>query len=144
MSSANAVKIVVGDWESQREHAVPLRHAVFVVEQQVPLDMELDEFDAVSEHAIAWLGSRAIGTARLLPDGHVGRMAVERDCRRHGVGSALLQTLLARARERGVAVIRLHAQAHARDFYGRFGFVEEGEPFDEAGIPHVAMKCELT
>lgn len=136
------IRIVLGDWAQQRRWAEGLRHAVFVLEQNVPLELELDAMDAQSEHAVAWVGEQAVGTARLLPDGHIGRMAVDAAWRRRGVGAALLQALVQRSRERGDPVTMLHAQLQARGFYARFGFVEEGGVFDDAGIDHIAMRLE--
>lgn len=139
MSAASALKITLGNWDAQQAQATALRHAVFVVEQQVPLELELDELDAVCEHALAFVGQEAIGTARLLPDGHIGRMAVLAAWRGKGVGSALLQALMVRAREKGHAQVVLNAQVHAAGFYARHGFVQRGGVFDDAGIPHVEM-----
>ncbi|MDO8299964.1 GNAT family N-acetyltransferase [Lacisediminimonas sp.] len=143
MSAASPVSIVVGDWAGQGAAAAPLRHAVFVVEQGVPLALELDEMDPLAEHAVAWIGEQAVGTARLLPDGHIGRMAVVAAQRGCGIGAALLHVLIERARLRGDPAVRLHAQVQASGFYRRFGFVEEGDVFDDAGIPHVAMRLPL-
>ncbi len=138
---ADDVRITLGDWASVREQAAAIRHAVFVVEQKVPVDIELDEFDPVSVHALAFGGDGvAVGTGRLLPDGHIGRMAVLRHARGSGVGGALLRALMAAARERGFGEVQLNAQTHALAFYARFGFVAEGEEFDDAGIPHRAMR----
>ncbi len=138
---ADDARITLGDWASVRELAAAIRHAVFVVEQKVPVDIELDEFDPVSVHALAFGGDGvAVGTGRLLPDGHIGRMAVLRHARGSGVGGALLRALMAAARERGFGEVQLNAQTHALAFYARFGFVAEGEEFDDAGIPHRAMR----
>jgi len=121
-----------------------LRRRVFVVEQRVPEVLEWDDADPVSTHVLAMTASgQAIGTGRLLPDGHVGRMAVVREWRRRGVGSALLEWLISSARGRGVRVLRLHAQTHALDFYVRYGFVAHGGIFSEAGIPHRKMSLSL-
>jgi len=134
--------VVTGNWESLKERAQPVRVAVFVHEQNVPLDMEWDEHDAVSRHAVAFdgTGQRIIGTGRLLPDGHIGRMAVVADQRRHGVGRALMQALLEEARQAGQRELVLHAQTHAIAFYRGFGFVESGPEFLEAGIRHQCMR----
>jgi predicted GNAT family N-acyltransferase len=137
------IKIEVGDWNALRARLEPVRRSVFIEEQNVPEDLEWDEFDDVSLHALAWLDDQAVGVARLLPDGHIGRMAVLAGFRRRGVGAALLQALMDQARVRGIASVRLHAQCHAQTFYQRAGFVAEGEVFMEAGIPHVAMTCGL-
>jgi predicted GNAT family N-acyltransferase len=134
----------IGDWSSQHEKARPLREQVFVVEQQVPLAMEYDEFDPVSRHAVATdAQGQVIGTGRLLPDGHIGRMAVAAGWRGLGVGRALLDRLLDEARARGLREVILHAQTQATGFYSRVGFVAVGEEFLEAGIPHMQMRKEL-
>jgi len=141
---ADAVRIELGDWAALRSRAEPLRFAVFVEEQKVPAEMELDEFDALSLHALAVdAQGRVLGTGRLLPDGHIGRMAVRREARGAGVGSALLQALIEAARRRGDSAVMLNAQTHALPFYRHFGFVAEGEEFDDAGIAHRAMRLPL-
>lgn len=139
MSAPIALSITLGDWATQRPAALPLRHAVFVVEQHVPIELELDEMDALSQHAVAYSGQEPVGTARLLPDGHIGRMAVAAPWRGRGVGSALLQALVECARKRGDLQVVLNAQVHAADFYARHGFVQRGGVFDDAGIAHVEM-----
>jgi predicted GNAT family N-acyltransferase len=131
-------------WSEAMPLARPVRERVFVQEQGVPLELEWDEWDAPSEHAIAFdARGRAIGTARLLPSGAIGRMAVLEDWRGRGVGRSLLEAVLDRARHRSMVRVTLHAQAHAVGFYRRFGFSERGEAFSEAGIPHVAMTLAL-
>ena len=136
--------IRVLDWSGARPFARPVRERVFIDEQRVPRELEWDESDEASEHAVACdAEGSAIGTARLLPDGKLGRMAVLRAWRGRGVGAALLTALLARARERGIARVTLHAQTHAAGFYRRFGFSERGGEFLEAGIPHVEMTLEV-
>ena len=139
-----ALRIVLGDWATLGARAAAIRHDVFVDEQKVPADIELDEFDAVSLHALALdAAGTAVGTGRLLPDGHIGRMAVLASARGAGVGAALLQALLAAARERRMREVRLNAQTQALGFYQRFGFTPEGDVFDDAGIAHKAMRRSL-
>ena len=136
--------IRVLDWSDAAALARPVREEVFVLEQRVPLELEWDEHDAGCRHAIALAaGGEAIGTARLLPEGRIGRMAVRKAWRGRGVGAALMRALLDEARSAGMTEIALHAQTHAAGFYRRFGFSATGEPFDEAGIPHVEMRLEL-
>ncbi len=138
------VRIELGDWDRLRGEAVPVRWAVFVDEQKVPAAMEIDEWDPRSLHALARdARGRALGTARLLPDGHIGRIAVIRDARGQGVGAALVDAMLLAARERGFDEVALAAQTHAVRFYRKLGFAEEGEPFDDAGIPHITMRRKL-
>ena len=132
--------VETGGWSELAEQARQVRDAVFVGEQKVPRDIEWDEHDAVSRHVIAHdSDGGAIGTGRLLTDGHIGRMAVLADWRGKGVGRALLERLLEEARQQGHAHLALHAQTQASGFYRRFGFVEEGPEFMEAGIPHRTM-----
>jgi predicted GNAT family N-acyltransferase len=130
----------VTDWAHDAAGLREVRRAVFIVEQQIDEHLEWDEFDATSRHALAeGDDGAAIGCGRLLPDGHIGRMAVLRDWRGHGVGSALLLRLIALARESGHPVARLNSQVRAMPFYAGHGFVPEGGEYDEAGIPHRAM-----
>jgi predicted GNAT family N-acyltransferase len=131
------------DWERARPLAAPVRFAVFVDEQRVPAEIELDEMDARSLHALAFHGKDVVGTGRLLPDGHVGRMAVLKTWRQRGVGGLLLTTLIQRAKEAGHREVLLAAQVHAVPFYERYGFRCEGPEFDEAGIPHRNMRRAL-
>ena len=130
-----------GTWNELGEEARQLRDAVFVDEQKVPRDIEWDEHDAVSRHVIARdSDGGAIGTGRLLADGHIGRMAVLADWRGKGVGRALLERLLELAAASHMQHLALHAQTQAGGFYRRFGFVEDGPEFMEAGIPHRTMR----
>ena len=138
---AEVFRIELGDWTAMRSQAEPVRYAVFVEEQKVPAEIELDEFDPVSLHALAFdPAGRVVGTGRLLPDGHIGRMAVLPQARGIGAGSALLKALMQAARARGGREVALSAQTHAIPFYERFGFVAEGEEYDDAGIPHRMMR----
>jgi predicted GNAT family N-acyltransferase len=133
-----------GDWTALAADARRVREQVFVSEQKVPVALEWDDHDAVSRHVVAYDGSGiAIGTGRLLPDGHVGRMAVLPPWRGKGVGRALLERLLELARADGQHQLVLHAQVQAAGFYRQLGFVASSEPFDEAGIVHMAMQRSL-
>ncbi|WP_343722775.1 GNAT family N-acetyltransferase, partial [Herbaspirillum seropedicae] len=84
-----------------------------------------------------------LATGRLLPDGHIGRMAVRKAGRGKGVGGAVLQALMQAARARGDREVVLNAQTHAAPFYAAHGFVQEGEIFLEAGIEHITMRASL-
>jgi len=137
--------IQVLDWNQAEARARTVRDAVFVVEQKVPVELEWDEWDARCDHALALdAQSNPVGTARLLPDGHLGRMAVVAEWRGRGVGRALAQALLQKARERGMLRIVLHAQTHATGFYRKLGFEVFGAEFEEAGIAHIAMSLALS
>jgi predicted GNAT family N-acyltransferase len=128
------------DWATSKEALRTVRWKVFVEEQRVPEELEWDDADELSAHVLAVeAGGMPIGTARLLRDGHIGRMAVLKEWRGRGVGSALMSHLLGLARASGHGEVRLHAQTHAAGFYAKHGFAVKGGEFMEAGIPHVVM-----
>jgi predicted GNAT family N-acyltransferase len=130
-------------WDEARVHASPIRFAVFVEEQGVPREIELDEQDALSLHAVAFEDHKPVATGRLLPDGHIGRMAVLKQWRGRGIGGLLLQRLMERAKQRGDSEVALSAQVHAVAFYRAHGFIPDGDEYLEAGIRHQAMKRRL-
>lgn len=136
------------DYAVARDDLHAVRDAVFVREQQVPVELEHDALDPGALHVLArTLDGEPIGTARLAPPrpdlpAKVGRMAVLPDWRGCGVGAAMLRVALREARQRGWHEIVLHAQAPVIDFYRRHGFAEEGPRFFEAGIEHQAMHLD--
>jgi predicted GNAT family N-acyltransferase len=137
------VTIELLDWPAAQTEAKRIRFAVFVEEQGVPAEIELDDMDTHCLHALAFEGDEAVGTGRLLPDGHIGRMAVVKAWRGRGVGGALLRRLVEAARERGDREALLSAQVHALGFYRGHGFTPYGDVYHEAGIPHQAMRLTL-
>ena len=120
-----------------------LRNRVFVGEQAVPPELEMDEFDLTAFHAVALQDGTVVGTGRLIvdtpADARIGRMAVEQDLRRQGIGARVLAFLEDQAHSQGVTRITLHAQRYVKQFYADLGYREEGDPFMEAGILHVQM-----
>jgi predicted GNAT family N-acyltransferase len=136
-----------------------LRHEVFVLGQDVPEDLERDDLDDAAEHAVARLDGRVVGTGRLIDGrtdeegrlepgtsgqvGTIGRMAVQERARGTGTGRALLDLLVGRAAEKGLPLVELHAQVHARGFYERAGFTPFGDVYLEAGIEHLGMRRQL-
>jgi predicted GNAT family N-acyltransferase len=133
--------IKLGDWTTLSADAKLIRFEVFVQEQNVPPELEMDNMDAVCLHAVAYAeDGTPVGTGRLLPDGHIGRMAVRKPGRGTGIGGALLQALMAQAKARGDKAVVLSAQTHAAPFYERHGFSIDGEEFFEAGIAHINMQ----
>jgi predicted GNAT family N-acyltransferase len=133
-------RIVETDWETNRDELLEVRQRVFVEEQGVPEDVEIDGRDPECLHFLAFdAADRAIGAARLEASGKLGRMAVSREARGTGVGAALLAAALRAADARGLLVV-LSAQESAVGFYERYGFVVDGPPFEEAGIPHRPMR----
>lgn len=134
--------VAVEDYAAARPALRAVREAVFVREQNVPLELELDaERDPQCQHVLAFdADGEPIGTGRLTPDRRIGRMAVLSAWRGRGVGEALLQALVARARALGWREVSLHSQASAIGFYARQGFLPFGPRFEEAGgIEHLAM-----
>ena len=135
--------ILIKSWRDAEQEAFSIRKNVFIQEQGVPEEMEIDEHDLTAQHALAYMGSQCIGTARLLTlpgnTGRIGRMAILRDYRRQGIGRQLLGTLLELSKSQGITQIELHAQLAAIPFYEQFGFMAQGEIYDEAGIEHRDM-----
>lgn len=134
----------VGSWDELGREASAIRTQVFVQEQKIPAEMEWDAADAVCLHAVAYNRfGRALATGRLLEHvpgvAKIGRMAVMPGMRGSGIGRAVLEALMAAARERGDREALLHAQLSAASFYAQAGFTRRGPVFDEAGIPHVEM-----
>jgi predicted GNAT family N-acyltransferase len=134
----------VADWNADRRAIRMIRETVFVDEQSVDPEIEWDGEDADCIQAVAEDRNRdVVGTGRLQLSGKIGRMAVLRPWRGHGVGTAILECLVEAARETGLGQVFLHSQAHAVHFYARHGFICEGDEFQEAGIPHRLMKRGL-
>lgn len=130
----------IANWDRDQAILRSIREAVFVVEQNVPVELEWDGVDQDCVHVIAYTQDRSpVGTGRLLRDGHIGRLAVLAPWRGQGAGSSLLLKLVAIATAGGTGPVALNSQTHALAFYERFGFVAEGEDFDDAGIPHRKM-----
>lgn len=138
------LRLRTGDWDTLGAAATLVRDEVFVGEQGVPVDLEHDGRDPECLHVLAESSAGdPVGTGRLLPDGHIGRLAVRAPWRGGGVGAAMLALLIEEARERGHATVELNAQTSALGFYRAFGFAEVGDRFMEAGIEHQAMSLSL-
>ena len=132
------------DWSRYSQVLSSVRHVVFVEEQGVPVELELDGEDASARHAAAFAGDdEIIGTGRMLESGKIGRMAVCQSLRCRGIGRALLDTLVEEARRMGLPDVRLGAQLSAIPFYERAGFQAYGDVFLDAGIDHQMMKRVL-
>jgi YbgC/YbaW family acyl-CoA thioester hydrolase len=147
-SGAEMAEVRTGDWNTLGRDAGRLRTAVFVHEQGIAPDIEADAWDFSARHAVVYnrLG-QAVATGRLLQAGpgrgRIGRMAVDRPLRGARWGRLLLDTLVDAARARGDTEVELHAQRSAEGFYQRAGFTAVGLPYEEAGIPHIAMRRSL-
>jgi len=132
------------DWDAAEPASRQVRHAVFVLEQGIAADLEWDGRDPACIHVVVFISpDLPIGTARMQPDGHIGRMAVLAPWRGRGVGGALLEALIEAARKRALAEVWLTAQTRAIGFYRSHGFLPAGAEFIEAGIPHRKMTRAL-
>lgn len=123
-----------------------IRRRVFIEEQNVPEELELDELDATAVHLLAVQDGRPVGTARLLIEGEsakIGRVAVLPEMRGTRAGAALMRAALDELRARGVTKAKLGAQTHAIGFYEKLGFTVHGPEYDDAGIPHSDMSRSL-
>ena len=139
------VKLV--ETEEEMEGALSVRFRVFVAEQNVPMDEELDEFDSSATHAIVLSQGEVVATGRVVygnedSAARIGRMAVDMEWRRKGIGGRLLTFLAEEAATQGVSTYILNAQEYVKDFYASHGYVERGETFLEANIVHILMRKE--
>ncbi|MBI6955676.1 putative GNAT family N-acyltransferase [Pseudomonas sp. TE6288] len=135
----NKISVRLADWYKDNADIHRIRSAVFVAEQHVPPELEFDAEDPTAVHFLAMEGDYPIGTARLLPDGTIGRVSVLKDWRGLHVGDALMRAVIIEAQNRDLSQQMLSAQVHATPFYERLGFRVVSEEFLEAGIPHVDM-----
>ncbi len=138
----NKIRVRLADWHKDNADIRRIREAVFIAEQCVPPELEWDADDNSAVHFLALEGDYAIGTARLLTDGQIGRVSVLKDWRGLKVGDALMQAIIVEAQNRDLKQQMLSAQVQATPFYERLGFKVVSEEFLEAGIPHVDMVRE--
>lgn len=128
------------DFKNDFSEIEGIRTTVFIEEQNVPIELEWDEFDNDSTHILAYYNNKAVGTARLLKDGHIGRMAVLKKYRNRNIGQNMLKYLLKIAQKSSINSIELSAQEHAVEFYKKYGFSVTSNVYLDAGIPHYDMK----
>jgi YbgC/YbaW family acyl-CoA thioester hydrolase len=142
------VQVHVGSWHDFQKLARPLRYVVFVEEQKVPVELELDHEDDTALHAVALnrMGL-PLATGRLIQHApgvaRIGRMAVKKQMRGSDLGRRVLHALMDAAQNRGDTQAILHAQCSAEGFYKRSGFEPHGAIFEEAGIAHIEMVRKL-
>ncbi|NND36739.1 MAG: GNAT family N-acetyltransferase [Rhodobacteraceae bacterium] len=134
------VRIEQTEFATQRDAIYAIRETVFIIEQAVPADIEIDELDPVARHVLAFVDGQAVGTGRITSEGRIGRMAVLADFRGLGVGRAILDALIEIGVADGASRLFLSAQCHAIPFYEKAGFVAQGQVYDEAGIDHRRME----
>ena len=138
------VEIQLVNWQSHRDRLLSVRQEVFVVEQKVPAEDEVDDLDSVATHFLAVDPSGLpIGTARILADGHIGRVAVLKAKRGQGVGRALTEAAIDYLKSQRFEEAKLNSQVQVVEFYEKLGFVTYGDVFYECEIPHLAMSKRL-
>ena len=135
----NDIHVRIADWNYDNADLRRIRESVFQQEQGVPAELEWDSEDDTATHFLAFEGQFAVGTARLLPDASIGRVAVLKNWRGMQIGEQIMQLVIAEAERQGMLQQELTAQIHATSFYQRLGFEVTSEEFIEAGIPHVEM-----
>ena len=143
------IAIETQSWVVARDAAYAIRHAVFVEEQGIPAELEIDAYDPIAEHALAFMDGQCVATARIYLDeqepskAKIGRMAVLQEFRGQGIGTALLGEAIRAGMMQGASVFELHAQQNAAPFYAKLQFKPDGPIFDEVGIPHQCMRLVL-
>ncbi len=129
------------------ETCLDIRFAVFVDEQNVPVELERDEYDATALHILAQENGAPVGTARIVlkgDTGKIGRVAVLADQRGTGLGRKLIEACLVELSTLpDITTAKLGSQIHALGFYEKLGFIAEGPEFDDAGIPHRMMSRQV-
>ena len=137
------MEILLKPWQEAEADAFLMRQTVFIQEQRVPAELEIDEFDQTATHALAYQDAQCIGTGRLVylveDQYQIGRMAVMAQFRGAGIGKQILAKLVELAISQGAKTIILHAQLTAIPFYEKQGFKAQGDSYEEAGIPHRNM-----
>ena len=127
------------DYKGNEKDICKIRFEVFVDEQNVPEELEIDGLDDEAKHVLAYSDDKPIGTGRILIDGHIGRVAVLKKYRGLGIGQSVMQELIKWAQKNNLEKLWLSSQWHAHSFYLDLGFVCEGEIYEEAGIDHIKM-----
>ena len=130
---------IICDYESHTEDICAIRYEVFIDEQNVPEELEIDGLDGEAKHVLAFVDEVPIGTGRILSDGHIGRVAVLKNYRGLGIGKSIMKDLIKWAQDMGLEKVWLSSQWQAHSFYLDFGFVCVDEIYKEAGIDHIKM-----
>ena len=133
------ISSIICDYESHTKDICAIRYKVFVGEQKVPEELEIDGFDDQAKHVLAFVDGVPIGTGRILSDGHIGRVAVLKDYRGLGIGKSIMKELIKWAQNMNLEKAWLSSQWHAHSFYLDLDFVCVGEIYKEAGIDHIKM-----
>lgn len=137
------IRVETTEFEPYADSIKAIRFEVFVDEQNVPPELEIDGLDPECLHALAFAEGTPIGTGRLLKDGHIGRVAVLASYRNQGIGTLIMKSLVDAARNRSFQSVILSSQAQAIPFYEQLGFLTQGPIYQEAGIDHIDMALKL-
>ena len=137
------IKSVICDYNDNKNDICKIRFEVFVDEQNAPEEPEIDGLEDDAKPVLANLDNEAIGTGRILSDGHIGRIAVLKKHRGLGIGKIMMQSLMQWAEEAKLEKLWLSSQWHAHGFYLDLGFQCEGEIYEEAGIDHIKMSKKI-
>ncbi len=137
------IQLIICNYEENQKDICRIRFEVFVVEQNVPEGLEIDGLDDEAKHVLAYIDDEAIGTGRILSDGHIGRVAVLKKYRGLGIGNSVMRELIKWAQQNKLEKLWLSSQWHAHSFYIDLGFVCEGDIYEEAGIDHIKMHRAL-
>ena len=137
------IQLITCNYKDNENEICTIRFEVFVAEQRVPKDLEIDGLDDKAKHVVAYIDGIAVGTGRILNDGHIGRVAVQKQYRSLGIGKSIMQELIKTAQEDKVKTLWLSSQSHASGFYLDLGFECIGKKFKEAGIDHIKMIKKL-
>ena len=130
---------IICDYRSNSKDICAIRYEVFVGEQNVPDELEIDGLDDEAKHVLAFVDDVPIGTGRILSDGHIGRVAVLKNFRGLGIGKSIMKELIKWAQDMNLEKVWLSSQWHAHSFYLDLDFVCVGEIYKEAGIDHIKM-----
>ena len=130
-------------WQKDKELLSNIRYQVFVDEQKVPIELEIDDDDPFAAHILCLVDGQPVGTGRILLDGHIGRLAVLQAHRKQGYGNIILEHLELIAQENELTEVFLNAQVTAIPFYEKRGYTIISDVFDDAGIPHQTMRKKL-
>ncbi len=139
MPETKSILITETSWSEHSEDIIRIRDAVFIREQAVPKNIEMDGKDAECIHFLIYKEDDPVGTARIKMGGKIERVSILEPHRKKGLGSKLMKFIIDTAKKKGLEKIYLHSQMGSIGFYKNLGFIEKGEVFQEAGIDHVPM-----
>jgi predicted GNAT family N-acyltransferase len=137
------MNVILVETPEQLKDAYSVRVKVFVDEQKVPSEEEIDQFEDAASHFVVYDNGKPIGAGRLRDldgVGKVERICVDADYRKKGIGKLLMDSIEAEGKNRGFTTFKLNAQTQATNFYRLLGYEVCSDEFLDAGIPHLAMK----